>query len=191
MLTEPIAVTMKVVDVLETLGIPYFIGGSMATAVHGVARATMDVDLVADLESRQIGPLIVSLGEDFFADEQMIRSAVKRGISFNLIHKATMFKVDIFPSKNRPFEQSQFKRRVAYTLADDLKETAYVASPEDNILAKLEWYRLGGEVSDRQWQDILNVIKIQGDRLDRAYLEKWANQLEVSDLLQRALNEGT
>jgi hypothetical protein len=189
MLTEPIAVTMKVVDVLETLGIPYFIGGSMATAVHGVARATMDVDLVADLESRQIGPLIVSLGEDFFADEQMIRSAVKRGISFNLIHKATMFKVDIFPSKNRPFEQSQFKRRVAYTLADDLKETAYVASPEDNILAKLEWYRLGGEVSDRQWQDILNVIKIQGDRLDQVYLEKWADQLKVSDLLQRALDE--
>jgi hypothetical protein len=189
MLTEPIAVTMKVVDVLETLDIPYFIGGSMATAVHGVARATMDVDLVADLEPRQIGPLIVSLGEDFFADEQMIRSAVKRGISFNLIHKATMFKVDIFPSKNRPFEQSQFKRRVAYTLADDLEETAYVASPEDNILAKLEWYRLGGEVSDRQWQDILNVIKIQGDRLDQVYLEKWADQLEVGDLLQRALDE--
>jgi hypothetical protein len=189
MLTEPIAVTMKVVDVLETLGIPYFIGGSMATAVHGVARATMDVDLVADLESRQIGPLIVSLGEDFFADEQMIRSAVKRGISFNLIHKATMFKVDIFPSKNRPFEQSQFKRRVAYTLADDLEETAYVASPEDNILAKLEWYRLGGEISDRQWQDILNVIKIQGDRLDQVYLEKWADKLEVGDLLQRALDE--
>jgi hypothetical protein len=189
MLTEPIAVTMKVVDVLEMLDIPYFIGGSMATAVHGVARATMDVDLVADLKPRQIGPLIVSLGEDFFADEQMIRSAVKRGISFNLIHKATMFKVDIFPSKNRPFEQSQFKRRVAYTLADDLKETAYVASPEDNILAKLEWYRLGGEVSDRQWQDILNVIKIQGDRLDQVYLEKWADQLKVSDLLQRALDE--
>jgi hypothetical protein len=189
MLTEPIAVTMKVVDVLETLDIPYFIGGSMATAVHGVARATMDVDLVADLEPRQIGPLIVSLGEDFFADEQMIRSAVKRGISFNLIHKATMFKVDIFPSKNRPFEQSQFKRRVAYTLADDLEETAYVASPEDNILAKLEWYRLGGEISDRQWQDILNVIKIQGDRLDQVYLEKWADKLEVGDLLQRALDE--
>ncbi len=191
MLTEPIAVTMKVVDALETLGIPYFIGGSMATAVHGVARATMDVDLVADIKPKQLEPLITILGEKFFADEQMIRNAVKKGISFNLIHKATMFKVDIFPSKNRPFEQSQFKRRIAYTLADDLEETAFVASPEDNILAKLEWYRLGGEVSDRQWQDILNVIKIQGDRLDQAYLEKWADQLEVGDLLQRALDDST
>ncbi len=191
MLTEPIAVTMKVVDALESLDIPYFIGGSMATAVHGVARATMDVDLVADIKPKQIEPMITTLGEAFFADEQMVRNAIQKGISFNLIHKATMFKVDIFPSKNRPFEQSQFKRRVAYTLADDLEETAFVASPEDNILAKLEWYRLGGEVSDRQWQDILNVIKIQGDRLDRTYLEKWASQLDVGDLLQRALNEAS
>jgi hypothetical protein len=104
--------------------------------------------------------------------------------------KQALFHIQKLKPQNT-LELAQFKRRIAYTLADDLEETAFVASPEDNILAKLERYRLGGEVSDRQWQDILNVIKIQGDRLDQAYLEKWADQLEVGDLLQRALDEST
>ncbi len=189
MLTEPILVTLLVVETLDKLKIPYFIGGSLATAVHGVARATLDVDLVADIQSHQIQSLITSLGDAFFADDQMIQNSVSKGMCFNIIHKETMFKVDIFPSKTRAFDRSQFERRVAYTLSDESKHKAYFASPEDNILSKLEWYRMGGEVSDRQWQDVLNVLKIQGDGIDKAYLDIWADELGVSDLLSRALEE--
>ena len=189
MLTEPILVTLLVVETLDKLKIPYFIGGSLATAIHGVARATMDVDLVADIQSHQIQSLIRSLGDEFFTDEQMIQNSVSKGISFNIVHKETVFKVDIFPSKARSFDRSQFERRVAYTLSDESKQKAYIASPEDNILSKLEWYRMGGEVSDRQWQDVLNVLKIQGDGIDKAYLEIWAVELGVPDLLSRALEE--
>jgi hypothetical protein len=191
MLTEPIIVTLLVVETLEKLNIPYFIGGSLATAVHGIARATMDVDLVADIQSHQIQSLISSLGDAFFADELMIHNSVSKGMSFNLIHKETMFKVDIFPSKARAFDRSQFERRIAYLLSDESNQKAYISSPEDNILSKLEWYRIGGEISDRQWQDVLNVLKIQGDRIDKAYLESWASELGVADLLSRALEEAT
>ena len=150
MLIEPILVTLQVVEALEDLEVPYFIGGSLATAVHGVARATMDVDLVVDLQPDQIQPLLNTLGDAFFADEHMIRNALRQGISFNLIHKQTMFKVDIFPAGDRAYDRAQFERRAAYTLAEESGQTAYVASPEDNILSKLEWCRLGGEISERQ-----------------------------------------
>ena len=116
MLTEPIQVTLQITAVLESLEIPYFIGGSMATAVHGVARATMDVDLVVELKQDQVQSFLNALREDFFADEQMIRNALQQRMSFNLIHKETMFKVDIFPTKNRPYDRVQFDRRVALNL---------------------------------------------------------------------------
>ncbi len=190
MLTEPILVTLRVVEVLEQLKLPYIIGGSMATAVHGIARATMDVDLLVDIRVEQVNILAQQLGDDFFADVEMMKNAIKQGMSFNLIHKETMFKVDIFPKADRPFDQSQLNRGVSLPLAVDPMRTAYIASPEDNILAKLEWYRKGSEISDRQWQDVINVIKIQGDRLDHDYLHQWALQLGVEDLLAKALSEG-
>ena len=188
MLTEPILVTLQVVEALEHLKLKYIIGGSLATAVHGVARATMDVDLLVDIQAEQAGMLAQQLGGDFFSDVEMMKNAIIQGMSFNLIHKETMFKVDIFPKTDRPFDQSQLKRRLSLPLAKDPERTAYIASPEDNILAKLDWYRKGGEVSDRQWQDVISVIKIQGDRLDRAYLLEWAVQLGVEDLLAKALS---
>jgi hypothetical protein len=191
MLTEPVEATLSVVSAFEALDIPYFICGSLATAIHGVARATMDVDLVAEIHPDQVTPFVGALGDAFYADKEMIQGAIQQGISFNLIHKETMFKVDIFPFKDQDFDRIQMKRRTAYPLADDPVRMAFVASPEDNILAKLAWYRSGGEVSDRQWQDICNVIQIQGDRLDQAYLQFWAAQLQVTDLLQRALAENT
>ena len=179
--------TLQVVEALEDLEIPDFIAGSLATAVHGMARATMDVDLVAQLKPNQIEPLLIALGDAFFADEHMICNALRQGISFNLVHKQTMFKVDIFPARDRAYDRAQFERRAAYTLAEESGQTAYVASPEDNILSKLERYRLGGEISDRQWQDVLGVFKTQSDQLDMAYLHRMAGQLDVDDLLQKIL----
>jgi hypothetical protein len=115
----------------------------------------------------------------------MIAEAIQNRSSFNLIHLATMFKVDIFVNKDRPFDRSQFARRVLQQFSADPPRSAYIASPEDTILSKLVWYRMGDEVSDRQWRDILNVLAAQQGRLDNDYLAHWAGQLGVADLLER------
>jgi hypothetical protein len=187
MLTEPVFVTLQVVSVLDALDIPYFIGGSLASAVHGVIRSTLDVDLIAEMSPEHIEAFVRALEGDFYVDAEMIQDAIIHQSSFNLIHLETMFKVDIFISKDTAFERSQFARRVKQTLDGESGQTAYIASPEDIILAKLHWYRLGGEVSNRQWNDVLNICKVQGERLDRSYLETWADSLGVSDLLQRLM----
>lgn len=186
---EPIAVTLLVIDALDALGVPYLIGGSLASAVHGVLRATLDTDLVADLRLEHAEPLARALGGTFYVDAESIREAVLHQRSFNVIHLETMFKVDVFVLKKRPFHQSQMERRMAQVIATDPERTAYVATAEDTILAKLEWYRTDGDVSERQWRDVLGVMKVQADRLDLAYLRQWAAQLNISDLLERAIKE--
>jgi len=189
MLTEQMAVTLVVTEVLESLDVPYVIGGSLASALHGVMRATMDVDVLADLHREHVEPLAQALGDGFYADVEAMRDAVRLHSSFNLIHLETMFKVDIFVAKPRAFDRSQLSRRQLHVLSEEPERRAYVASAEDIVLAKLEWYRMGGEVSDRQWRDVVGVIKVQEGRLDRGYLKQMADQLGVADLLARALGE--
>jgi len=187
--SESIAVTLQVIDVLEALGVPYAIGGSLASALHGMARATLDSDLVADLQPTQVPAFVHQLQEQFYVDEMVVANAIQRHTSFNLIHLETMFKVDIFIPKERPFDQAQLARRQAHKVATDPERTAYVASAEDTILAKLEWYRLGGEQSERQWRDIRGVVQVQGDRLDYEYVSQQAAVLGVTDLWQKMLSE--
>jgi hypothetical protein len=189
MLAEPIAVTLQVAEVLDQLNVPYAIGGSLASAVHGVMRATMGADLVADLRPGQAAPLVQALGDAFYADEEMINEAIRQRASFNLLHLDTMFKVDIFVAKPRSFDQAQLNRRLRQQISLNPERYVYVTSPEDIILTKLEWYRLGGEVSDRQWQDVLGVLKVQAGRLDQTYLRQMAANLNVTDLLDQALAE--
>lgn len=189
MLPEALNVMMLVVNVFDRLHIPYFIGGSMASALHGVARSTLDADMVAEIHLAQAGALVKALGNDFYADEEMIRDAIIHHGSFNLIHLSTMFKVDIFIRKERPFDRVQFQRRVEQLFTTYPEQKAFMTTAEDIVLAKLEWYRLGNEVSDRQWRDILGVLKVQAGRLDLDYLHKWSIELNVADLLQRALKE--
>jgi len=184
---EPIQVTMQVVNALEKIGIDYVIGGSLASALHGVARATMDSDIVADFREEHIAPFVETLKSTFYVDDEMIRGAIRAHRSFNIIHLQTFFKVDIFVAKEREFDRLQIARRSSYVLSSEGNQSAYVASAEDTILAKLEWYRMGDEVSDRQWKDILGVIKVQKGKLDMEYLRRGANLLKVADLLERAL----
>jgi hypothetical protein len=189
MLSEPVAVTLLVIQALEALNVPYLIGGSLASTVHGVVRTTVDTDLVADLRPEHAVPLVQALGHTFYADIDTIHDAIHQRSSFNLIHLETMFKVDVFVSKRRPYDRAQFERRQEQVVATDPEQTAYVASAEDTVLTKLEWYQSGGQVSERQWRDVLGVLEAQGDRLDLAYLRRWSAELGVADPLERALAE--
>jgi len=169
MQNEPIEVTLKVTGVLEKLGIPYLIGGSLASTLYGMIRSTQDSDIVAEMQSEHVQAFIAALQNEFFIDEEMIIESVKTNSSFNIIHRDTMFKVDVFIPHQRPFLQSQIARAQRQTFSLESEMSANFASPEDTILSKLEWYRMGGEVSDRQWRDILGVMKIRAGDLDLNY----------------------
>ncbi len=183
-------VTLKVLEVFEKLNIPYYIGGSLASSAFGVPRATLDVDLVADIRPEDATVISQLLDDEFFIDVDMILKAIQDRSSFNIIHLETMFKIDIFILKERAFDQMAFSRRVQKSLSEESSRKFIFATPEDIILNKLEWYQAGGNVSDRQWNDIIGVLKVQGRQLDFAYLRRWANKLGISSLLKRAIDEG-
>jgi hypothetical protein len=179
-----------VVDAFEQLRIRYHVGGSLASSAFGAARATADVDLVADVRDQHAQALVSRLESAYYVALASVQEAVLRRRSFNLIHLETMIKVDVFVPEPGPFDQQELERARPQTL--DPGENArefFVKSPEDIVLRKLIWYRGGGEVSERQWSDVIGVLKVQAGRLDAAYLSTWAMQLGITDLLERALGE--
>ena len=187
--SEIFQVMRQVAQAFDLVGVRYFLGGSVASALYGEPRSTRDIDLVAALLPYKVEPFIAALGGQFYADTETIRVAVIARQSFNVIHIESMVKVDIFVFKADPFERSQFTRRLGKQLSANDPTLIYVASPEDTILAKLRWYREGGGVSDRQWNDVLGVLKVQGPTLDHAYLREWAGELRLTDLLLRACED--
>jgi len=187
MQSDTLRITLLVIDAFDQIGIPYAVCGSLSSSMHGVMRSTMDADIIADIRTEHIQPLIAALSAEFYADDEMIRSAIVHYSSFNLIHYDTAFKVDIFVPKSRAFDRMQLDRRTAATVSTDPQRSIYITSAEDIILAKLEWFRMGGEVSDRQWRDILGVIQMKAEQLDLPYLRQTAVGLGVLDLLERAL----
>ncbi len=189
MQNEPVEVTLKVTGVFERLGVPYLIGGSLASTLYGTVRTTQDSDIVAEMQMEHLPTFISALQDEFYMDEEMIADAIQRNASFNIVHRETFFKVDVFIPTPRPFLKSQLARAQRQTFTFETEASAKFASPEDTILSKLEWYRLGGEASERQWRDILGVLKMRAGEMDLAYLKKWANALNVGDLLERALTE--
>ena len=176
--------------VLNQLSIPYYISGSLASSLYGFARATMDIDLIANIKYDHIPLLKGLLRKDYYIDEDMIKEAINKESSFNLIHLETMIKIDIFIPKDEPFHKEVAQRKLKDTLAeDDPKFELYFSSPEDLIINKLLWYNYGERISERQWLDVIGVIKVQGDSLDKDYLKKWASELGISQLLNKAFNE--
>ena len=189
MQNEPVEVTLKVTGVFERLSVSYLIGGSLASTLYGMVRSTQDSDIVAEMRLEHLQPFVSALQDEFYVDDEMIAESIQRNSSFNIIHRESMFKVDVFIPRPRPFLQSQLARAQKQTFTFETEVSANFASPEDTILAKLEWYRMGGEVSDRQWRDILGVLKTRAGELDLGYMRKWAKELKVSDLLERAENQ--
>ena len=181
---------VPVVETFDRLGVRYHVGGSVASSAQGVARATLDIDLVADIGDSVISGFVRDLEREYYLDEQAIRDAVRRRSSFNLIHLETMMKVDVFVLKTRPYDREAFGRMIADTLqeGDDARKF-YLASPEDIILNKLEWFEMGNRVSQRQLRDVIGVMKVQGNALDRAYMERWALEIGVLDLLNEVVAE--
>jgi len=176
---------------LEEMNIPYFIGGSIASSVYGISRATMDIDLISELKSEHVRKLVQNLKASYYIDEEMIIDAIKNKSSFNLIHLSTMMKIDVFISKDKMYDKKSFERRKRDTISDEPESIqVYLCSAEDTILGKLDWYKAGGSVSERQWKDIIGIIKVQSKLLDKEYLLKWSEELDVTDLLKKALSEG-
>lgn len=182
------AALSSLVDAFGNCAIPYMIGGSVASGVHGVYRTSLDVDLVVDIDSVVVPRFVRELGNAFYADADQIRDALQAGRSFNLIHLASSYKFDLFPLAGDPFQQSQFSRRVVRDLVTQGQTLSLpMATAEDTLLMKLAWYRLGGEVSERQWNDVRGILAVQRGRLDSDYLNRWALYLKVEDLFRDAL----
>ena len=186
MATDPFLLVRGVMPVLEQMGVPYLIGGSVASIVHGSYRATYDVDILADLRESQVAEFVALLEPEFFVDEEMVRSEVRLRSTFNIVHRTAGDKVDFFVAARDEWTQNQLNRRRRETLGDEGLEP-YVCTAEDIVLQKLKWYRMTNERSDKQWTDLTGVLKVQGVWLDLRYMREWAAKLAVTDLLEQAL----
>ena len=186
-LTEALEATAVVASVFDSLCVDFFVGGSLASSLHGIPRSTQDVDLVADIEARHVAPLVATLSDGWMADDAMILDAIRRRAAFNLVRLATMFKVDVFVARQDAFARQEMARRVTFELPNGLRLP--VATAEDVVLQKLSWFRLGDAVSERQWRDVVGVLRVGGSSLDRAYLDDWAARMDLGELLARARRE--
>jgi hypothetical protein len=188
-MTSPdILIALKLLTkTFNKLSIPYYIGGSLASSIYGMPRTTLDVDIAADIDPNKIQDLKNNLEKEYYIDENMIKNAINDSSSFNLIHLETSIKIDVFAYKDNTYQKNAIKRRREDTLFENDKKSKFCfASPEDIILNKLIWYRMGDETSERQWLDITGVIKVQGNSLDKTYLKKWARNLKLIKLLKKA-----
>ena len=182
-----LAALAPVVAAFDGLGVRHYIGGSVASTMHGAIRSTMDVDVVCDLRADQVEAFLAAFGADVYVSQAAVRQAVEKRSCFNVIHLPTAYKVDVFVSRGRPFDVAAMERAIPLPLAAGRETTVPVATPEDSIVAKLEWFRLGDETSERQWQDVSRLVALHGDVLDLAYMRRMAESVGVADLLDRLL----
>ena len=179
---------VPLIDIFESLEIEYYIGGSVASSFTGVARATQDADVVADLRIVHARPFIEALRDEYYLSEDRLLRSIREKKSFNLIHLKTAFKVDVFVLKDTPYDRLSLARRVSLEVRD-LDRTLDFSSPEDIILNKLLWYEMGNRVSDRQWYDLQGILRLRGEALDIAFMREWGVRLGISELLEKALKD--
>jgi len=186
--SDPLIVIARLTQIFDDVQIEYVVGGSMASSVYGVPRATQDVDLMANVKMQHVERLTSALEQEFYVALELIVDAIRQKSSFNVVHLPTMFKADVFPPENSEWSQEEMSRARTETVPPEEGLSVRFSSPEDTILHKLLWYRMGGHVSDNQWNDVLGILRIQTD-IDFAYLEKWAGRLKIDDLLVRVRKE--
>ena len=186
---EPLEILRDVTARLDRLKIPYMVGGSFAGSFYGFARNTQDADLIVAMQRDNVDEFVRTFSGDFYLDRKTIEDALKRQASFNIIHLASSFKIDFFMLRLARFDQESFSRRLLRRIDPARNFDVFVQSAEDTVLAKLEWYRMGGGVSEIQWRDVLGILKTQAETVDLSYMQRWAQELGIADLLARALRE--
>jgi hypothetical protein len=185
-LRDPVAIALDVGARLDAVGVTWVTGGSIASSVHGEPRATQNVDIVVSLRPRHVKRLLAALERDYYVEADEMRTAIASAATFNAIHFTSAIKVDFFIAGNDPFEAERLACRQAVDTPDGV---LYVDTAEHTLLRKLEWYRRGGDVSERQWRDVLAIARLQADRLDLERLRRWAAHLGVTDLLSRVMRK--
>lgn len=177
-----------VVEALEELGVRYRVGGSVASSALGMPRSTLDVDVACELALVHVARFVAALSGRYYIDADMISDAIERRASFNLVHLATMLKVDVFVRKDRSFDRHSFERVTRKPLDVTPGARSFdLTTAEDIVLHKLEWYRLGNEISERQWLDVVGVLRVQAEAIDVEYLRHWGNAIDVANLVERAI----
>lgn len=185
---SPLIALFQLLDAFKAVGIEYVVVGSIASSFHGEYRASADIDVVAEITADQVHPLVNKIRGDFYIDDLAVSKAIAQGRSFNVIHLAEIFKVDVFAPAT-DLSKQQLARRQLQALDADGPRQIWIATAEDTIVAKLHWYRLGGEVSELQWRDVKGILGTQGSGLNVEYLRFWAERVGVLDLLERASKE--
>lgn len=186
---DPIAVAVRVGEILQQTGVRHTIGGSIAASFAGEPRSTIDIDFVVALRHDHVSPLVAALTPEFYVAAEALHRAIDSVGTANLIHEDSQIKVDFFIAGGTPLDDQQLTRRQRVEVRPG--QVIYIHPPEDILLQKLRWYRKGGGVSDRQWRDIIAILRAQGDRLDREYLSANAPAIDVAPLLDRALRDAS
>lgn len=184
---DPLDLAVQIARVFESIQVRYLIGGSLASTTFGEPRATLDVDLVADLSGERIDAFLTALGDEFTADRSWIEDEVGRRGSFQLVHLPSMTRVDVFVPEWTGVHLWKWQSRRRVVVSNETGEAVDVTGPEGIVVQKLVWFRDGGEVSDTQWRDVVGVLKVQHGQLRMDELRTWATRLSVDALLARAL----
>jgi hypothetical protein len=184
----PLSFALAIAEKLDHLGVPYVLGGSVASSFFGEPRTTIEVDFAVQLAHRSLDRLVDAWNLDFYIPENAANNAVTNHTSFNVLHHATGVKVDLFVLGDRPLDRHQFERRIRVVVQTDPVRSIWVTAPEDLILRKLDWYRLGGQVSDRQWRDVQGMLGAQSDYLDFDHIRRVAVETDLTELFDAALS---
>lgn len=183
---DPIQIALRVASVLESLGLAYHLGGSLASSLHGEPRATNDIDLVVDLPQDKVSALADALGPDFAVDRESLAQAVRSRGTSNVFYLPQFTKIDLFVAERGIYERAEMRRRRRIQVGD-AGEALFVKSPEDMVLRKLLWFREGGSLSEKQWRDVVQILRMNRGALDESIFNEWAPALGVESLLAKAL----